>query len=47
MNFELITGIINIISISIIVILMIYYSLAYKRTDLQMERIKTTRKKPN
>lgn len=45
MNLELITNLINIVSVSAIVTLMIYYSIIYKRTNVEIKRIRTTRQK--
>ncbi|RAP54230.1 MAG: hypothetical protein BZ137_03335 [Methanosphaera sp. rholeuAM130] len=43
MNLELITNLINIVSVSAIVSLMIYYSIMYKRTSVEVKRLRTTR----
>ncbi|MDO5824959.1 MAG: hypothetical protein Q4Q22_01120 [Methanosphaera sp.] len=45
MNLELITNLINIVSVSAIVSLMIYYSSMYKRTSVEVKRLRTTRQK--
>ena len=43
MNPEILTSIINIVSITVIVTVMIYYSLIFKKTSQEINKIKADR----